>query len=342
MIDFHGYTDFHPPVETTVLVDALNQYNRARQIYRCYAAGVFAAVPEEFCSLETIAGKAGFRADRLELVLNMLESFNLMEKSGAEYRLNEEARTFLHTNSPYFMGDYLKMQMADEEENGAIMRNWLKGISTRNDHNPEKIFSNFFIYAMAQDSLFHNSVYETTKLIGDHPGFAGKKRLLDVGGGHGLFAIALKKRNPDLEIGVFDLPQNETVAMEYADGCGEELTFYPGNFYINDLPGEQDVVLCSDIMYPMSAEKRTAVFKKVYDALKPGGRFFLKLWYLNEDRTGCQWITSLAARVRMQNDESYVFTLNEACHVLENLGFVTEEILSPGENSWKIISAVKK
>lgn len=342
MRDYRGVKDFDPQVKTSVLADAVRQYNRAQHIFRCYTAGVFNAVPREYASVDVFAHKAGFLPRRLEIVLDMLESFDLVEKQCGEYRLSDEAAKFLHASSPYFLGDYLTMELGAEQKNGEALRRWLRGEPALNEHKPEQIYSNSFVHAMAQDAFLQNSIHETVRLIGDHESFRGGKKLLDVGGGHGLFAIALKKRHPDLEIGVFDLPQNEAVALEYAENCGEEMAFYPGNFYINDLPGEQNIVLCCDIMYPMSGEKRNAVYQKVYDALVQGGQFFLKLWYLDEDRTGPQRITTLATKLRMLSDESYVYTLEETCSALTDLGFAVQEVLSPCENSWKIISAIKK
>lgn len=62
------------------------------------------------------------------------------------------------------------------------------------------------------------------------------RRLLDVGGGHGLYSIKFCRRYPGLSATVFDLPQALELARETiaAEGMGDRVTAQAGDFWIND------------------------------------------------------------------------------------------------------------
>ncbi|WP_269849642.1 methyltransferase [Methanosarcina horonobensis] len=47
---------------------------------------------------------------------------------------------------------------------------------------------------------------ETVRVVRENVDFTNVKKLLDLGGGHGLYAIAFSKLNEDLQAFVFDLP----------------------------------------------------------------------------------------------------------------------------------------
>ena len=96
-------------------------------------------------------------------------------------------------------------------------------------------------------------------------------------------------------------------------------------------------------MYPVSTEKKTEVFTKVFGALNPGGHFCWKLMYLNEDGISPYGAPSFMLNLCRGNDEVKFLSIAQACQMLEKIGFAIEDILAVEDDySWKIISAVKK
>ncbi len=113
----------------------------------------------------------------------------------------------------------------------------------------------------------------------------GNERLLDLGGGHALYSIALLEKYPGLSITVQDLPEVIPLARQNAEtyGVGERLEFRGSDFIEQELAGGYDAVLCFNIL---SGRERTAILlPKVQRALKPGGRVLLKTRFEDcEDR----------------------------------------------------------
>ena len=102
---------------------------------------------------------------------------------------------------------------------------------------------------------------------------ATARRLLDVGGGHGLYSIKFCRRYPQLSATVFDWPQALEVAREVitAEGMGDRVSVQEGDFWIDELGNGYDVALLFNIVHAYLPDKNTELVRKVAGALNPGG-----------------------------------------------------------------------
>jgi predicted O-methyltransferase YrrM len=115
----------------------------------------------------------------------------------------------------------------------------------------------------------------------------GATHLLDLGGGTGLYAIALLQANPALRATVLDRPEVLKVAAEFAAAAGvtDRLTLTPGDMFTATLP-PADVVLLSNILHDWEvAECRTLVARAAL-ALPSGGRLVIHDVFLDDDLGG--------------------------------------------------------
>jgi 2-polyprenyl-3-methyl-5-hydroxy-6-metoxy-1,4-benzoquinol methylase len=99
------------------------------------------------------------------------------------------------------------------------------------------------------------------------------RRLLDVGGGHGMYSIALCRQYPALTATIFDSPQALQAAQQNIDreGAEERIGVQAGNFLTDALGQGYDVVLIFNIVHGFSPEQNTALLRKAAGALNPGG-----------------------------------------------------------------------
>jgi SAM-dependent methyltransferase len=112
--------------------------------------------------------------------------------------------------------------------------------------------------------------------------------LLDVGGGHGGYSIAIAQRYPRLQATVFELPRVVPVAQEIIAkaGMSERVFVQEGDFQRDDLGRGYDVLLFFGVLNGEPPEGRPALIQKAYAALKPGGRIILRDYVLEADRAG--------------------------------------------------------
>lgn len=102
---------------------------------------------------------------------------------------------------------------------------------------------------------------------------AGARRALDVGGGHGLYSVALSRRYPNISSTVLDqpLPLEYTREMIASEKMGGRVSTQPGNFMTDDLGRDYDIVLLFNIIHGFLPETNRELIRRTASALRPGG-----------------------------------------------------------------------
>lgn len=103
------------------------------------------------------------------------------------------------------------------------------------------------------------------------------QRVLDVGGGHALYSVALCEAYPQLSAVVFDSSQALTVGRETIAGSSvtDRVTTREGNFNTDDLGTGYDAVLLFNVVHGLSAKENVALLCKAATALNAGGRVYI-------------------------------------------------------------------
>jgi SAM-dependent methyltransferase len=102
---------------------------------------------------------------------------------------------------------------------------------------------------------------------------AGARRLIDLGGSHGLHASAFCRRYPELTATVMDLPEalantGKTIA-EW--GLSGRISLKHGDFLRDPIGDGYDVVLLCEIVHNHTPEDNRKLIKQAADGLNPGG-----------------------------------------------------------------------
>jgi acetylserotonin N-methyltransferase len=107
------------------------------------------------------------------------------------------------------------------------------------------------------------------------------RRMVDLGGATGHLAMAAKRRYPEMQAAVLDLPQVIEFTRALSDGSIELIA---GDFFSGELP-PADLYGAGRILHDWSDEKIHRLLRKVYEALPCGGGFLVCEKLLNEDKT---------------------------------------------------------
>jgi demethylspheroidene O-methyltransferase len=103
--------------------------------------------------------------------------------------------------------------------------------------------------------------------------FSGHKRVLDVGGGEGVFLTALLRRNPAVQGHLFDLPPvaaRAAIRLQSA-GFGSRAAATGGDFFRDPLPGQPDIVTLVRIAHDHDDDRLAGLFANSRRGLPPGG-----------------------------------------------------------------------
>jgi predicted O-methyltransferase YrrM len=116
----------------------------------------------------------------------------------------------------------------------------------------------------------------------------GAKKILDVGGGTGIYSIALLQRHPSLRAVVFDRAEVLKVAAEMARdyGVADRMELVPGDMFVDPLPDGCDVVLLSNILHDWDVRECQILVDRCAAALPAGGRLVVHDVFLDDDLGG--------------------------------------------------------
>lgn len=111
--------------------------------------------------------------------------------------------------------------------------------------------------------------------------------LLDVGGGSGIYAIAMLARHPQLRATVIDRAEVLTVAREFAIrfGVDDRLELREGDMFQCEYP-DADIVLLSNILHDWDVHECQELIRRCEAALNPGGRLLIHDVFLHDDHSG--------------------------------------------------------
>jgi SAM-dependent methyltransferase len=101
----------------------------------------------------------------------------------------------------------------------------------------------------------------------------GARRLLDLGGSHGLHSVAFCRKHPALESVIVDFPSalTETEAMLGREGLAGRVTVRPGDLLHGDWGSGYDAVLYLSVAHNQTAEDNARVLGHIGSVLRPGG-----------------------------------------------------------------------
>jgi cyclopropane fatty-acyl-phospholipid synthase-like methyltransferase len=162
---------------------------------------------------------------------------------------------------------------------------------------------------------------------------AGKRRLLDVGGGPGTYSCLLVKKNPGLTSVSMDLPAVVAIARTIIAGFGltqQQVEARVGNYHQEAYPAGNDVVLCSGMFHRETAESCRAILRKSFAALEPGGLVVVHDVLANELHTGPAFSMLFGLNMALTATYGTVHSAQEVAAWMAEAGFVeTREVPLP-------------
>ena len=118
--------------------------------------------------------------------------------------------------------------------------------------------------------------YEAAACLAHHD-FGGHRRLLDIGGNSGEFALQICRRVPELHATVFDLPLVCRIGREHVhrEPEGPRITFVGGSALTDPLPGGFDLVTFKSVLHDWPEREALQFLSRAAEALAPGGALLI-------------------------------------------------------------------
>ena len=279
---------------------------------------LFTAIGDGRLSADQVAQKIGVNTEALLRLLDALVAMQLLIKDGQNYVNNPSAAKFLCKDSPTYIG-YMIMhhhhlvdswrRLDEAVGNGMPVR-------TRASFSDEKVREAFLM------GMFNNSSLLAPQLV-KQIDLSKHKRMLDLGGGPGTYAIFFCKAYPTLKATVYDLPTSRPFAEKTIKqfGMSEQVNFAGGDFVEEELSGQYDFVWLSHILHGEGPQTCQQIIAKTYEVLETGGMIGIHEFILDNDRTGPLFPALFSLNMLLETDAGRSYTENELQTMLTHAGF---------------------
>ena len=270
---------------STALLKMAQAHREAAILITACQLEVFTHLAQEPRSAEALAHACGVPPRGLRRLLNACVVLDLLEKDGEIYRNTPVAADFLVSDKPGYMGHFI----THAAENYAA---WGRLSQAIREDRPAEPHSAEALATLPPERVrqYIESLYDLGKqaaeAIADRVDLTHARRLLDVAGGSGIYAISLAQRQPALRAVVFDLPPVLAVTQEIIarHGMAERVSVRPGNYHHDEFGSGYDVILFSHVFQTQGPETGRMLLHKAFGALRPGGLLLVHGAMPNLDR----------------------------------------------------------
>ncbi|MEM1436305.1 MAG: methyltransferase [Pseudomonadota bacterium] len=252
------------------LFDLCAGFTYSQTLAACETLNVFEQLREGPLPLDRLALDCGCPPDRLRALLDAAVALRLLDGSSAAYEIgmlgaallgNPGVRAMVRHHH-YLYADLLAPDalVRDPTFRGELQRYWAYADGAADQ--PAAVADYSRLMADSQ-SFIATQVLHVLDL-------GGYRQLVDLGGGHGVFAASALAANPQLAATVFDLPAVVADAAATPWSATPRLSYLGGDLFSGPLP-QADVFTLVRILHDHNDDAVLTVLKRVRQALSGGG-----------------------------------------------------------------------
>ena len=266
-----------------------------------------------------------FHERPVDVMLTLFCAMGLVEKRADTFHVTTLSREHLVAGSPWNLGpyfgslkerpvcrDFVTILRTDKPANWGSYKDeqeWalaMEGIE----------FAEGFTAAMDCRGVFLGQA------LAQKVDMAGRSRLLDIGGGSGIYACAFAARHDQLRAAVLEKSPVDQIALrKIAErGLAGRVEVLKGDFFTDSLPSGFDVHLYSNVLHDWDVPAVKRLLAKSRAAIEPGGMLVIHDMHLNADKTGPLPVASYSALL-MAVTEGRCYSVAEMELWLKEAGF---------------------
>jgi SAM-dependent methyltransferase len=323
--------DFFKPEEIRALA---NSFQQSRILLSAFELDLFTVIDKHMLTSSEVAKQINTDERATDRLMNALVALGFLRKVKSKFYNEEHSSQYLVKGKPEFMGGLFHSIglwdtwscLTDAVQAG-------KSVNKNLHSNSRVDWLESFIGAM------HYRGIKEAKLTSMLLDLTNVKRMLDVGGGSGIFSIEFIKKNPVLKSIVFDLPEVIPITQRYveAENMSSNISFIGGNYLEDAFSADYDLIFLSAILHINSNNENKILIKKCYDALNPNGQIIIKDWIMSEDRVEPAGGAYFALNMLVGTDSGDTYTESEMKEWFNSAGISKIEKKATGFGSALLI-----
>ncbi len=329
-------TDF-TPLETLAMSEIA-----VRAALESTRLGIFDALAESPLSAHEVAGKFGFQEAKTAALLDLLVSVGLLARDSGGYTTTPTSSEYLCHASPFFVGKGMELTQRFLHSVAADFTSLLRGSSDLRSESDTLWAVDDTLDGTEQEARL-GSLQDVVAFTAGLPGFAGMRRMCDVGGNHGAFSMALLDRNPQLRPELADLPEVAAAATPRiaARGYADRMSAFACDLRTDALePARYDLLLASHVLYGFM-DRLPGLLSMFHRALNSGG------WFVSHHMSGEGQVPALVTQARelvtrMAGYATHVVAKEQLAGALREAGFDEIRTAPAGQRQEGLIVAARK
>jgi len=300
---------------------------------------VFTLLNDEPATAEELAKKCKADVRGLEMILIALVPLGFLSKEGEKFLNTKLSQTFLVKGSPRYQGGIVSMfdswvgawsKLKDAVVNGAPV------VEKQHDHGDDE--TRTYIMGMLYRGI------PQADLLAEEVSLAGKKRMLDIGGGPGIFTIKMCQKYAGLTGDVFDLPQTLRVTRDIISDFNavDLVSTIEGSYLEDEFGSGYDVVLLSSMINQEGPEVIKEIIRKSFDAMESGGTILIQEQFLTTEKDGPLLPVLIGLNQLVHTPAGRAYSAKEVSDMAAEIGFVDLSFRPlPDPSPFTLITGVK-
>lgn len=324
------------------LFETMTAYQQTAALKAAVELDLFTAIGEGQKTVPALAKRIDGVERAVRILCDCLVVIGFLTKDENSYGLTADSAVFLDKRSHAYFGsskNFLASPLMMEafKELATVVRSG----RPLSDHPFSGVEHPIWVeFARSMAPLMYLPAQETAKLVDGE----SEIKVLDIAAGHGIYGIAIARRNPKARIVALDFPAVLTVAKENAtrSGVAERYSLVPGNALEVDWGTGFGAVLIPNLLHSLDPATDELILKKASGALASKGRVIIVEFAPNEDRVSPRLPALFALMMLANNTGGDAYTVSEHRAMLKSAGFSSCEVHSLAGSPFTAIVAAKK
>lgn len=269
-----------------------------------------------------LAEVLGVDGRALDMLLHALVAMDLLGKEEERFCTTLFSAEHLARQSPQYLGHIIM-------HHHFLVDGWSRLDEAIRHGHPVRKRSSHETSALEWES-FLMGMFNLASLLAPRVAAAidlsGRRRLLDLAGGPGTYAIHFCRQNPELSAIIFDLPTTRPFAEQTVAGHGlnERIDFVGGDLVADPIGSDFDVVWLSHLLHSESPATCAAIVAKAAEALSEGGLLLVQEFILDDNRTAPLHPTLFSLNMLIGTPQGQAYSQGELVAMMRQAGL--EEI----------------